>query len=222
MSICNASDGTVARPADDGPADDRSGDGAAAGVLEAAILDAARECVLAFGVRRTSLSEVARRAQVSRPTVYRRWPDRTALVADLMTREWAGVFGAAEVRPLAGQTIRQRAVARIVDVTRKLRTHPLLRKIVDVDPELLQPYIFDRFGTSQRMAIASMAGWLRSGQQEGSVRPGDAEVLARAVLLAVQSNVLSGRLALDRITEAELDDELAIMLDRYLSPWPPR
>ena len=76
-------------------AGDAGGDDAA----EAAILDAARECVLAFGVRRTSLSEVARRAQVSRPTVYRRWPDRTALVADLMTREWAGVFGAAEVRP---------------------------------------------------------------------------------------------------------------------------
>jgi AcrR family transcriptional regulator len=208
MSICNVSD--------------EPGDGAAASILEGAILDAARECVLAFGVRRTSLSEVARRAHVSRPTVYRRWPDRTALVADLMTREWAGVFGAAEVHTAAGQTIRQRAVARIVDVTRTLRTHPLLRKIVDVDPELLQPYIFDRFGTSQRMAIANMAGWLRSGQHEGSVRPGDAEVLARVVLLAVQSNVLSGRLALDRVTAADLDGELAIMLDRYLSPWPQR
>ncbi len=199
-----------------------AGDADGADAAETAILDAARECVLAFGVRRTSLSEVARRAHVSRPTVYRRWPDRTALVADLMTREWARVFGAAEVRETAGPTVRQRAVARIVDVTHTLRGHPLLRKIVDVDPELLQPYIFDRFGTSQRMAIAYLAGWLRGGQQQGSVRTGDPEALARAVLLAVQSYVLSGRLARDKLTEQELDAELAIMLDRYLSPGLPR
>ncbi len=222
MSICNAGDGTdTASPSEADPAEGGAGDSDAVSVVEAAILDAARECVLAFGVRRTSLSEVARRAQVSRPTVYRRWPDRTALVADLMTREWSRVFSAAEQREVAGQDIRQRAVTRIIDVTCMLRAHPLLRKIVDVDPDLLQPYIFDRFGTSQRMAIANMAGWLRAGQQEGSVRPGDPEVLARMVLLAAQSSVLSGRLATDKLTEPELDGELALMLDRYLSPGPP-
>ncbi len=189
---------------------------------ETAILDAARDCVLAFGVRRTSLSEVARRAGVSRPTVYRRWPDRTALVADLMTREWARIFGEAEALEAASRTVRQQAVARIVEVARRLRAHPLLRKIVDVDPDLLQPYIFDRLGTSQRMAIAYLAGHLRAGQQEGSVRAGDPEALAGLVLLAVQSCVLSGRLASDLLSEQELDTELTLMLDRYLSPMAPR
>ena len=51
------------------------------------VLDAAREVVLAVGVRRTTLTEVARRAGLSRMTIYRRWPDVRALVADLMTRE---------------------------------------------------------------------------------------------------------------------------------------
>src|SRR5690625_5412712 len=55
--------------------------------VEDDILDATRTCVEAFGVRRTTLTDVARRAGVSRPTVYRRWPDVTALVADLLTRE---------------------------------------------------------------------------------------------------------------------------------------
>jgi AcrR family transcriptional regulator len=189
-----------------------------ADAAEAAILDAARDCVLAFGVRRTSLSDVARRARVSRPTVYRRWPDRTALVADLMTREWARVFGEAEMLEPAGLAVRQDMVTRIISVTRALRGHPLLRKIVDVDPELLQPYIFDRFGASQRMAINYLAGWLRSGQDEGSVRVGDPEALARMVLLAVQSYVLSGRLVRDTLSEKDLDAELTILLDRYLSP----
>ena len=46
------------------------------------ILDAAASCVLAFGVERVTLAEIARRAGVSRPTVYRRWPDTRSVIAD--------------------------------------------------------------------------------------------------------------------------------------------
>uniref|UniRef100_UPI0024555EF2 TetR/AcrR family transcriptional regulator n=1 Tax=Nocardia abscessus TaxID=120957 RepID=UPI0024555EF2 len=59
--------------------------------IDLAILDAARACVQEFGVRRTTLTEVARRAGVSRPTVYRRWPDTGALVAELLVRELRGI-----------------------------------------------------------------------------------------------------------------------------------
>src|ERR1700761_3872683 len=60
------------------------------GQTENTILDAAAACVLAYGVRRTSLSDVARQAKVSRPTVYRRWPDRRGLVAHPMTQGTGG------------------------------------------------------------------------------------------------------------------------------------
>ena len=43
--------------------------------IEDAVLDATRDCVLAYGVRRTTVSDVARRAGVSRMSIYRRWPD---------------------------------------------------------------------------------------------------------------------------------------------------
>ncbi|MGZ5399710.1 MAG: helix-turn-helix domain-containing protein, partial [Nocardioides sp.] len=48
-------------------------------------LDAARECILDVGWRRTTLTEVARRAGVSRMTIYRAWPDMPTLLGDLMT-----------------------------------------------------------------------------------------------------------------------------------------
>ena len=41
------------------------------------------------GWRRTTLTEVARRAGVSRMTIYRTWPDMQTLLGDLMTREWS-------------------------------------------------------------------------------------------------------------------------------------
>src|SRR5215204_692842 len=56
-----------------------------------AYLDAARACILDVGWRRTTLTEVARRAGVSRMTIYRSWADMPTLLGDLMTREWAGV-----------------------------------------------------------------------------------------------------------------------------------
>src|SRR4051812_21068673 len=56
-----------------------------------AYLDAARDCILDVGWRRTTLTEVARRAGVSRMTIYRTWADMPTLLSDLMTREWAGV-----------------------------------------------------------------------------------------------------------------------------------
>src|ERR1700722_18332662 len=89
-------------------------------VTETAILDAAAACVLAFGVRRTSLSDVARRAGVSRPTVYRRWPDLRALVADLMTRELATVFAGASSAsgPPAPGPVRQQAVSEFLAAAR--------------------------------------------------------------------------------------------------------
>lgn len=193
-----------------------------ADAAETAIMDAARDCVLAFGVRRTSLSDVARRAGVSRPTVYRRWPDRTALVADVMTREWARAISGARPDEAGFATVREHLVAHVIAAVGWLRAHPLFKKIVDVDPELLLPYIFDRLGTSQLMALGFLAGRIAAGQQEGSIRPGEPGVLARVVLLAVQSCVLSARLTADILGEPELAAELALLLDRYLHPAEPK
>src|SRR5215218_11101347 len=57
-------------------------------------LDAARACILDVGWRRTTLTEVARRAGVSRMTIYRAWSDMPQLLGDLMTREWGALVAA--------------------------------------------------------------------------------------------------------------------------------
>ena len=71
------------------------------------LLDAARECVLAVGVRRTTVTDVARRAGVSRMTLYRRFPDLEAVLAALMTREFGRLVAEAADRS-AGTTARER------------------------------------------------------------------------------------------------------------------
>lgn len=185
--------------------------------LDDAVLDAARECVLAYGVRRTTLTDVARRAGVSRMSIYRRWPDVRTLVADLMSREWHAVALDAMSSLGRGQP-RSGMVAEMVAGAAALRAHPLLRRICEVDPETLLPYILDRRGASQDEMLAFIVEALREGQADGSVRSGEPERMARALLLTMQSFVLSSGIVTDGYSVAELDRELAELLDRYLRP----
>ncbi|MFF7319975.1 TetR/AcrR family transcriptional regulator [Streptomyces albogriseolus] len=187
-----------------------------------AVLDAVRDCVLAVGVRRTTLTDVARRAGVSRMTLYRRWPDVRSLVGDLMTREWIGVAtGAMPVRR-PGMTARELLTEGLVDAVRDFVAHPLFRKILDVDPELLLPYVLDRRGASQEALLGLLADVLREGHTDGSVRRAPVERQARSVLLIVQSFTLSLRTMTDE-DDPELSaeaflGELRAILERTLTP----
>src|SRR5439155_23850310 len=51
------------------------------------ILDVAMECFVGFGVRQTSVELIARRAGLSRPTVYKRFPGRDGVARALFVRE---------------------------------------------------------------------------------------------------------------------------------------
>src|ERR1700712_2354537 len=99
-----------------------------------AYLDAAREAILAVGWSRTTVTDIARRAGVSRMTLYRKWPDMQALLADLMTREWTTSI-AASITATDGDRL-QRLAADLVATIKAVRANPLLGRILDVDPEL--------------------------------------------------------------------------------------
>ena len=196
-----------------------------------ALLDAARHCLLAVGWKRTTLTDVARRAGVSRMTIYRRWPDMQTLLSDLMVREWAAVVDGA-VGASAGPPL-DRLAAGGTRVVRALRDNELFRRIVHVDPELLLPYLLDRRGRSQDAILGLLEQTIAEGQADGSVRAGDPTLLARSVLLAAHGFVLSaetmaggapadaaagpaGRSAGPSVDA--LDAELRTLIERYLSP----
>ncbi|WP_369373707.1 TetR/AcrR family transcriptional regulator [Streptomyces sp. cg36] len=187
-----------------------------------AVLDAARDCVLAVGVRRTTLTDVARRAGVSRMTLYRRWPDVRTLVGDVMTREWVAVTLGATPRTDPSRPVRDQLVDGLVTGLRALREHPLLRKILDVDPELLLPYLFDRRGASQDALLAFVQEALEQGHADGSVRADHPLRQARALFLVIQSYALSLRTMTDttdpELTDEAFYDELRHILERTLAP----
>jgi AcrR family transcriptional regulator len=185
---------------------------------ESLLLDAARECILAVGWRRTTLTDVARRGGVSRMTIYRIWPDMQTLLADLMTREWSQLAGAAAQQAAAQPTGAARLAAGVVATVRALRGNGLLRRILEVDPEMLLPYLLDRRGRSQDGILALLEPLIVAGQDDGSVRLGDPALLARSIVLAAHGFALSTQTMTDTVSAESLQAELQAMVERYVAP----
>jgi AcrR family transcriptional regulator len=181
------------------------------------LLEAARACVLAVGVRRTTFSDVARRAGVSRMTLYRRFPDLEALLSALMTREFGRLVAEARERAAGLPTCRERVVATVLHGARTLASDPLFGRLVDLDPELLLPYMTVRLGGVQRIAIAGAAEELAAGAGDGSVRT-DAPpaALAATIELIARGFVLAAHAERDPALDPWA--ELARAVDGYLRP----
>lgn len=184
-------------------------------------LDAAREVILAIGWRRATLTDVARRAGVSRMTVYRAFPDMQSLLAELMTRELVDQVGAVVRGVDMSRADRAAdALARgFAAAVGALRGNELFRRIMDVDPEQLLPYLLDRRGRSQDAVIDILTARITEAQSAGGVRGGDPVLMARSLVLAAHGFALStATMTDDVLTPDDFDAQLATLAGRYLAP----
>ena len=181
-------------------------------------LDAARDCILDVGWRRTTLTEVAKRAGVSRMTIYRAWSDMGSLLGDLMTREWVGI--AAATRVAARDTTTPAGIAAAaLSTVRALRDNELFVRIVELDPDLMLPYLLARRGRSQEALIEILASEIESGQASGAIRAGNPTLMARTLTLAGHGFVFSALTMVDAdVSFEDLDVEYVRLVTRTLEP----
>ncbi len=191
-----------------------------AAIADDVLLDAARDALLAVGWSRTTLTDIARRAGVSRMTIYRRWSDTDSLLGDLMTREWRSLLALTDEG-----TCLDRLVHAVTGTVAAMRGNPLFSRLLELDPELLLPYLLQRPGRSQLLVLDLLADLIRAGQEEGSVRDGDPDLLARTILLlshgfAISAGTMTrpGRSRRPAITLPGLDAELAHAVREHLTP----
>lgn len=181
------------------------------------VLDATRTLLLRGGGRKLTVSEIAREAGVSRPTVYRRWPDITEIIRDLLTREVLAIVDAALLGVEGGGL--DGLMARVVRVVAALRANELISTLWRERRDFMSPYFFERLGTSQQSALAVLADLLSDGQARGEIRPGDAKRMASTVLLICQSFLQSVALVSDILAD-DWGAELHMALVGYLRPGP--
>lgn len=181
------------------------------------VLDAAKATVLDFGVRRATLTEVARRAGLSRMTVYRRYADGNELMRAVMSREFGAVLLEAQRRAAGIEDGRQRVLAGVMGTLEMLIDHPLMVRLLELEPEMLLPYLTYRVGEFQRAGREALAAWLREAQATGGVRAGDPAQMAATIELTLRGPVLAARTLSGPDREARLA-ELRRMIEAYLTP----
>jgi AcrR family transcriptional regulator len=150
---------------------------------EDVILDAVREAVILHGVRRTTANDIADRAGISRMTFYRAMGSVDEAVLRTLTREFAIGTAAAKSHGTAA-TARERLVDFAVESVRTFAMSPLIRSIGERDPELLVPYVTDRFGSSQAIVLDAITTFLEEGEADGTIQPRPG--MATAVLVTLQ------------------------------------
>jgi AcrR family transcriptional regulator len=181
------------------------------------ILDAARATVLDFGMRRMTVSEVARRAGVSRMTVYRRYPDGESLLRAVMAREFVATIDLGEAAADGAEDPLDAFVTQVTAGVALLLEHPVLLRLLEVDIELLLPYFTADLGRFQQVAIARMTELIAHGQQTGAMRAGDPATMATTIELWLRGPVLAAR-TLDAERRQVVVAEARRMLRAYLGP----
>jgi hypothetical protein len=133
-----------------------------------------------------------------------------------MTREWTTtmVIAFQGDRPDA----RTRLIEGVVSVVAQTRTHAMMRKIIELDPEFLTPYLLERRGSSTNAQLQYVEALLRDGHTDGSVRAGDPVWQARQVILVAIASAVIGPVMGGPKDYRRLDDELRAMLEGYLRP----
>ena len=154
------------------------------------ILDAALELAAASGLRRLTMDDVARRAQVGRMTVYRRFGSHAALIDALAVRECRRcleqIGGALDPSAPMDERLAE-LFAVTLDV---IREHPLLERLARVEPEALLRELSRDGSEVFALVHGFLAGLIRQGQAAGELREGDADLLAELGLRLGASFVL--------------------------------
>lgn len=178
------------------------------------ILDAADALIERRGVHGVTIAELARRADLSRPTIYRNWSDADDVVRAALLRRVDGILSTFS----ADARTRTALVDDVLRFTTLFRSDPLYGRLLADEPEAFTRYTLQRVGSSQRMILRWLARAISSAQSDGSVRPGEPQEIAVMLLLIAQSAVLSHGTVADLISEAGWERELRAALDGLLRP----
>ncbi|XVQ10021.1 TetR/AcrR family transcriptional regulator [Spirillospora sp. CA-255316] len=177
------------------------------------ILDAALELFATFGLRRTTMDDVARASGLGRATIYRRFPGKNDLVTGVLLREARRFFGELDRSVAAFTTLEERLVEGFVTTLRISREQRLVNRLMVLEPELLLPHAADRAGPLLAAARGYLARRLRAAQRQGAAGDFDAEVVAEILVRLTHS------LLLTPVGHIPLDDEGArAFARRYLAP----
>jgi len=176
------------------------------------ILEARIEEFAEFGFRRAAIEDVAKRAGISRMTIYRRYPTKEALGLAIIVREMRVFMRAIDRAVDRNADFETRLVEGFAVTVQTAREHRLFRRMLVTDPEIIIATVTVRARPMLRLARTYLAAFFRANLKQLGQR--DADWAAETALRLVQSFVLTRDVSI----RADSDDELRDYARRYVVP----
>jgi AcrR family transcriptional regulator len=164
------------------------------------LLAATYQCVMRFGLGKTTIEDVVKESGLSRATIYRQFPGgRDELLLETVGWELANYFNALADHVRDAPDLEQLLEQGLVFAHRSVTEHLVLRKILDTEPERLLPLLTVESAKTLPFIADFLHPYLVREAAQGRLRPEveidrAAEYLARAILSLINA---AGRWDLD-------------------------
>jgi AcrR family transcriptional regulator len=180
------------------------------------IMGAALEQAEDFGLRRFTVDDVARRAGLSRVTIYRHFPKKDQLLDALILREMKRFLTKVDAVVGAQPTTEGKLVEGLSFSLMYLRGHRLLNRLLRTEPELILPHLTVRAGGLFAAARARIAAHFRAEIAAGrlGLPEEDVDGIAELLIRIVVSLVLTP----DTVLPVDSEEGRRRLAELYLAP----
>ncbi|MEC8812035.1 MAG: TetR/AcrR family transcriptional regulator [Ketobacter sp.] len=178
------------------------------------ILDSARSLYIEYGLRRTTMEDVSKRAGMGRATLYRRFSEKDQLFKAVIFRDLQrSLVHIEEAINDLGSAL-DALLESFVLFSRMTHGNELLQRLLKSEPDHVLPYLTTDFELIMSFSRQYLAMQLERAQKAGHIRAGDPQVMAEMVLRLTQSLMLSPSGVINPADE----DSLRAFTEHYLRP----
>lgn len=161
------------------------------------ILAAAEQVILRYGVAKTTMDDIGREAGVSRPTVYRYFADRDALLSALIERRSRMLFDRARKFIASQGTFDEQLVEGLIYLVDHGRRDPIVRILVSPEHMELATTLVGGSGLAAELTGEMWGPILDAAAERGEIRTG-LDLAQVSEWLALVQFILVGRLDFQR------------------------
>ncbi|MBF6426973.1 TetR/AcrR family transcriptional regulator [Nocardia cyriacigeorgica] len=155
------------------------------------LLESALSAFLDFGIKRTSMGEIARRAGISPATLYRRFESKNDLVEAVSVREAQRFVADIDARVRTVEGTENQLVEIFVAFIAAIARNELLRRLLRTEPELILPRLTTEAGPVLAVGRGYLAGKLRELRDADADADFDADLVAEIMARLAQSLALT-------------------------------
>lgn len=178
------------------------------------ILDSARSLYIEFGLRRTTMEDVAKRAGMGRATLYRRFSEKDQLFKAVILRDLQRHLRLIEKGIEQVTSALDGLLEAFVQFGMLINRNELLQRLLKSEPDDVLPYLTTDFEVIMIFARQYLSLQIQRGQKLGHIQLADPDIMSEMLLRLTQSLMLSPKGVIDPAQE----DSLRVFSEKFLRP----